>query len=76
MTIEGGGVELREHVDLVDAAVDAVAHGDINQSVAASNGHSWLGSGFGQRVQPRSCSTSQNDGCTQHQIAVNAGLEL
>lgn len=69
MSIEGGGVELGEHVDLVDAAVDAVAHGDINQPVAATDGHCWLGSSLGQGVQAGTSSSSQDDGCT-HTAAV------
>ena len=76
MSIEGGGVELGEHVDLVDAAVDAVAHGDIDQPVAAANGHSWLGSSLGQRVQAGTRSSSQDDGCTQTVASVNWALRL
>ena len=64
MPVEGGGVELGEHVDLVDAAVDAVAHGHIDEPVASADGHRWLGACLGQGVQSRPCSSSQNDGCT------------
>jgi len=30
MAVQGGGIELREDVDFVDPAVDAVAHGDVD----------------------------------------------
>ena len=42
MAVEGGGVELGEDVDLADAAVDAVAHGDIDETVEATDRDSRL----------------------------------
>ena len=39
MAIEGSGVELREDVDLVDGAIDTVAHWNIDESVRAADGH-------------------------------------
>ena len=42
MAVEGGGVELREDVDFVDAAVDAVGHGDVYEAVRAADRHGGL----------------------------------
>ena len=39
MAIEGSGVELCEDVDLVDGAVDTVAHWNIDEPVCPANGH-------------------------------------
>ena len=39
MAIEGSGVELREDVDLVDGAIDTVAHWNVDESVCAADGH-------------------------------------
>lgn len=39
MAIEGLGVELCEDVDFVYSTVDAIAHWDINEPVAATNRH-------------------------------------
>lgn len=50
MAIEGGGVELRQDVDLVDVRVDAVADRDVYEAVVGPQGHSWLGALLGQRV--------------------------
>ena len=36
MTVERGGVELCEAVDLVHVAVDAVGHRDVNQTVVGA----------------------------------------
>ena len=63
MAVEGGGVKLRQDVDLADAAVDAVAHGHVNQAVSATNGHSRLGTLLGERVQAGTSTTTQNDSC-------------
>ena len=37
MTVEGLRVELGEDIHLVDAAVDAVAHRNINQAICSTN---------------------------------------
>ena len=39
MAIEGSGVELCEDVDLVDGAVNTVAHWNIDEPVCPANGH-------------------------------------
>ena len=61
MAIERCAVELRQHIDLVDAAVDAVANRDINQAVFARQRHGRLGPHFGERVQPRPSTATEND---------------
>lgn len=50
VTIERCGVELRQHVDLADSAVDAIAHGNINQAVGAANWHGWFCALLRERV--------------------------
>lgn len=39
MTVQRGRIELRENVDFVDPAIDAVAHRHVDQSVATSQRH-------------------------------------
>ena len=53
---------LCQHIHLADAAVDAVAHGHVDEAVGAPNGHCWLGALLGQRVQPRAGPAAQDDG--------------
>ena len=43
VAVEGGGVELGEDVHLVDAGVDAVGHGDVDEAVGAADGDGGLG---------------------------------
>ena len=61
MTVQGCGVELSEAVDLVDAAVDAVADGDVDEAVVGAEGHSRLGTLLGERVQTGTGAASKND---------------
>ncbi len=61
--VERRRVELRQHVDLADAAVDAVAHGHVDEPVGAADGHRRLRALLGQRVQPAAGAASQDDGC-------------
>lgn len=44
VAVEGGGVELCEDVHLVDPAVDAVAHGHVDEPVRAAYRHLSAGS--------------------------------
>lgn len=62
MAVERGGVELREDVDLGQAAVDAVGHGHVDQAVGAADGHGGLGALLGQREQPGARAAAQDDG--------------
>jgi hypothetical protein len=65
MPIERCGVELRQHVDLADTAVDAVAHRHVNEPVCAADGHRRLGALLCERVQPAASASTQDDGCVQ-----------
>ena len=58
MSVEGGGVELREHKDFSNIAVDTVADRDIDQAVVSPEWHSWLSTLLGERVQTAPSSTS------------------
>ena len=61
MAVQGCRVELREAVDLVHAAVNAVADRDIDQAVVRAEGDSWLGALLSQRIQARSSSSTKDD---------------
>ena len=54
--------ELREHVDAVQPAVDAVGDRDVDQPVLAGQRHGRLGAILGERIQPRALPAAQNDG--------------
>src|SRR5207302_1219753 len=56
--------ELREHINSVQAAVEAVANGDVDEPVAAGDRHGWLAAALGQRVEPRAPAAAQDQ--TQH----------
>jgi len=51
--------KLREHVDPIEAAVDAVGKRDVDQPVLASKRHRRLGAKSGERLQPRAATASQ-----------------
>src|SRR5512135_1873768 len=51
MAVEGDRIELGEHGDAVNAGVDAVGNGDIDQAVLTGHGHSWLGALLGKRIE-------------------------
>lgn len=61
MPVKGGRVELSEAVDLRDVAVQAVADGNVDESVVRAQGHSGLGTLLGQRVQASACTATKND---------------
>ena len=62
VTIERRTVELRHHVHLVDVRVDAVADGDINQSILTGQGDGRLGAHLGERVETSPGTAAENDG--------------
>jgi hypothetical protein len=51
VSMEADGVELCEHVDAADIAVDAVGDGDINEAILATEGDSGFGAVFGKREE-------------------------
>ena len=59
--VEGGAVELRQHVHLVDAGVDAITDRNINQAILAGQRHSGLGAHLGERIEARAGSAAEND---------------
>jgi len=64
VTVQGGGVELGEHVDLGDARVDAVGHGHVDEAVGAANGHGGLCARLGEGEQAGASASAKDDGCT------------
>jgi len=66
MPVQRHRVELRQHGNVEDARVDAVADGNINEPVLARNWHGRLRAHFGQRVQAGAAPTAQNH--SQHII--------
>jgi len=61
VAVERGRVELREDVDLGDAAVQAVAHRHVDQAVRAADWHRRLGALLGQGVQAAAGTTAEDD---------------
>lgn len=70
MAIEGGGVELREDVDLVDGAVDTVAHWNIDESVSAADRH--LPRHHDHAPSSQRCFTLQHKITSRAEAALNA----
>ena len=70
VAIEGGAVELGQHVDFADAAVDAVGHGHIYEPVGAADGHGRLGPVLCEGVQAGASAATEDDGCTRYQLYV------
>lgn len=62
MAIERLGIELGEDVDLVDLAVYAVAHRDVDEPVASPDGHRGLGPCTREREEARAGATAEDDG--------------
>lgn len=52
MVVEGSGVELREHEDAPDPAVETVADGNVDETVLASERHGGLGAVRGKSRAP------------------------
>jgi hypothetical protein len=61
MPVQAHRVELREHVDAIQAAVDAVRKRNIDQSILARQGHRRLGAKFGERIQACAAATAEHD---------------
>jgi hypothetical protein len=60
MTVQGSGIKLGQNGDLINAGVQAIADGDIDEPVFSGNGHGWLGPQFGEGIQPRTLAASHN----------------
>ena len=57
--VQAGGVELREDVDAVQAAVDAVGDGDVDEAVLARHRHGRLGADLGEGIEPGALSAAE-----------------
>ena len=54
-------LELRQHEDVAQAGVDAVADRNVDQPVLAGQRHGRLAAQLRQRIQPRPAPTTQDD---------------
>ena len=54
-------VELREHVDAVQPAVDAVRERNVDQPILAGQRHGRLRAILGQRIEPRAAAAAENN---------------
>ena len=61
MAVQRDRIELGQHGNIVDAGVDAVADGDIDQAVFAGDRDGRLGPVAGERVQARAAPTAHDD---------------
>ena len=62
VAVQADRVELRQHVAAVQAAVDAVRQGDVDQPILARHRHGRLGAVLGQRIKPRALSAAEHQG--------------
>ena len=62
MPVQRGGVELRQHVDVAEAGVDAIADRDIHQAVFARERHRGFGALLRQGKEPRARAAAHDDG--------------
>ena len=60
VAVQADGIELGQHVDAVQSAVDAVGQGDVDQPVLARQRHGGLRSHLGQRIESRATSAAQH----------------
>ena len=60
VAVQAHRLELREHVDLVDLAVDAVRERDVDQPILAGQRHGRLRAIGRERQQPRAATAAQN----------------
>src|SRR5205085_5716272 len=58
--VQADGEELREDVDAVEVAVDAVGDRDVDQAVLAGDGHGGLGTVFGERVEAGAAAAAED----------------
>ena len=60
--VQRGAVELRQHVDLAEAAVEAIADRDVNQPVLSAKRHRGFGALPRQRKEPGAGAAAHDDG--------------
>ena len=66
MTVERRGVELRKAVDFVNARVNAVGHGNVNQTVVGTQRDSRFRALLGERIETATSTTTENN--TQYSL--------
>ena len=59
--MQADGVELRQHVDPVHAAIDAIRDRHVDQPILAGQRHRRLGAKFGERIKPRSPTAAEHE---------------
>ena len=60
--VEGGGVKLGQEVDLVDAGIETVGNGDVDQAVFAAKRDGGLATEFGEGGEACPAAASHDDG--------------
>jgi hypothetical protein len=62
VAVQRGAVELSQNVDTPDSRVQAIADGDIDETVLCPDWNSGFGPAFGQRKKTFSCPAPHDDG--------------
>src|SRR4029453_18965400 len=62
VAVKADGEKLRQHVHLVEAAVDAVGERDVDQAVLAGEGHGRLAAVFCEGIEPRAATAAEDEG--------------
>ncbi len=62
MAVERVGVELGEHGDAVEPGVDGVAEGDVDEPVAAAEGHGRFRADLCERMEPCAPPAAEHNG--------------
>ena len=68
MLVEAVGPVLGQHTNGVNAAVDAVAQGEIDDTEFARKGHGGFGAFFGQYGEPRALTACQDHSDCSHSM--------
>ena len=58
--VQADAEKLRQHVDAVEAAVDAVADGDVDEPILAGDGHGRLAAQHGEGIQAGAAAAAQD----------------
>ena len=66
--VEAVGTVLRQHTDRINATVDAVAQGEIDDTEFARKGHRGLGAFFGQYGEPCALTACQDHSDCSHSV--------
>ncbi len=61
MTMQTDAEKLRQDVNAFESAVDAIAEGNVDESILAGDGHGRLTAVLGQRIQRRAASAAENE---------------